>query len=298
MVHKTIQGMRQFRKALHPSKTIGFVPTMGNLHDGHLSLVNAARQQNDIVVVSIYVNPTQFAPTDDLEHYPRTLELDTQLLQQHNVDVLFCPDTLYSPHHTVTIHPNLHCREDTERPGHFSGVATVVTKLFNIVQPSAAYFGQKDAAQCVLVRKLVDDLNMDYITIHVQETIREPDGLAMSSRNSYLTPCQRGMAPLLYQSLVACQQLYQSTSNVAQLRQCIETVLVQSRQQKNSTKKEQEELQVQYVCIDRADTLEPFDNNPMAMIPHECGALVSVAVRLGRTRLIDNVILPPKSATT
>ena len=209
------------REVRRSGKRLGFVPTMGALHQGHLSLVRTARSQSDIVVVSIFVNPKQFGPTEDFSRYPRTFEQDSALLQAEKADYIFAPlvEEMYAPGATswVTVEEISERLDGRSRPGHFRGVTTVVSKLFNIIQPDLAFFGQKDAAQVAIIRKMVSDLNFD-VRIVVCPIVREQDGLAMSSRNVYLTPEQRKQAIVLYRSLMRVQTLAdQGESDAAKL---------------------------------------------------------------------------------
>jgi len=249
---------------------------------GHLSLVKEARNHNEIVVASIYVNPTQFGPNEDLAKYPRQLERDTNLLNSMGVDYLFCPLEMYNDHHCCFVEPEGFddLREGRARPGHFRGVATIVTKLFNIVQPTTAYFGQKDAAQCVLIRRLVKDLNMD-LDIQVMNTVREEDGLAMSSRNAYLNKEERKAAVILYKSLCAGREVYESAFasqmpiDAEIIRETVECIL----------KEEPLVSQIEYVAVDSKETMQPLKEVGVD------GAIVSIACKVGSVRLIDNFIL-------
>lgn len=285
-VHQSIESFRSMRKSIPSSVSVGYVPTMGALHDGHLSLVKEARTKNDVVIASIFVNPTQFGQGEDLDKYPRQLERDTELLGDLGVDHLFAPECgmMYGKNHITYVDPvgfdNI--PEGKSRPGHFRGVATVVTKLFNIVQPTSAYFGQKDAAQCCLIRRIVKDLNMD-VNIVVMDTVREKDGLAMSSRNAYLTPGERRAAPVVYKSLCAARDLYQSALKsdgalpipARSLADAVEEVL----------RSEELVSNVQYVTVDDRETMQPLTEVGSA------GAIVSLACKVGSVRLIDNIIL-------
>lgn len=256
--------------------------TYPSTRTGHLSLVKEAREKNDIVVASIYVNPTQFGPNEDLDKYPRQLEADRSLLEEMGVDHLFCPSEMYTRNHRCFIDPigfdNL--REGSARPGHFRGVATIVTKLFHIVQPTRAYFGQKDAAQCVLIQRLVSDLDMD-VTVEVMPTVREEDGLAMSSRNAYLSTEEREAAVVLFKSLSAAKELYEGSfaGNLPMDSSIlVETVM-------NVLESEPLVKKVEYVSVDCKETMEPMkDIGPE-------GAIISLAVKIGNVRLIDNFIL-------
>src|ERR1700744_2074105 len=198
------------KEAHRAGKRVGFVPTMGALHEGHLSLVRTARTQTDVVITSVFVNPRQFGPNEDFAKYPRTVEKDSAMLAAEKTDYLFLPtvEEMYPPgtESWVTVQGLSEKLDGRSRPGHFNGVTTVVAKLFNIVQPDFAFFGQKDAAQVAVINKMVRDLNFD-VKIVVCPIVRETDGLAMSSRNAYLTPEQRKQALVLYRSLMRVQTL-------------------------------------------------------------------------------------------
>jgi len=265
------------RQAARSGKTLGFVPTMGALHEGHLALVRAARARCNVTVVSIFVNPLQFAPTEDLAKYPRPLERDAALLEQLGVDLLFLPtaDEMYpAGAQTYVLVDELSNKLDgTSRPGHFRGVATVVTKLFEIVRPDCAFFGQKDAAQVAVLRKLVHDLDMD-VEIVVCPIVREKDGLAMSSRNVYLTPEQRQQALVLHRALMRVQMLAdQGERNAAKLIEVGKQVIA-----------EEPAARLDYFALVHPDTLDPVADVTR-------GALVAVAAYFGTTRLIDNILL-------
>lgn len=251
---------------------------MGYLHEGHLALVRQARAECGAVAVSIFVNPTQFAPHEDFTRYPRNLERDLDLLREEQVDLVFTPtpETIYPPDFGtyVVLADADSVLEGAARPGHFRGVATVVCKLLNIVQPTRAYFGQKDAQQTAVIRQMVRDLNMPY-GIVVAPTVREADGLAMSSRNSYLTPEQRRIAPLIYAALCAAEARYRvGERDAGQLRELIAAGLRRAP-----------ELQPEYISI-----ADPLTLRELAQIG-ERGALFSLAVRLGNVRLIDNIVV-------
>jgi len=274
-VAATIGDMKRLRLEL--AEPVGFVPTMGYLHEGHLSLVRHARTENPSVVVSIFVNPTQFGPQEDFERYPRDLESDLALLEKEGADVVFMPPVveMYPPQFNswVEVGGVTERLEGATRPGHFQGVTTVVAKLFNIVQPTRAYFGQKDAQQAIVIRKMVADLDMN-LEIVTLPTVREPDGLAMSSRNTYLNPEERQAATVLYQALTLAQRLYAGGERDAE----------KLRQQMLSLIKQQPLANVDYVSIADSTTLTELDKvSPPA--------LVSIAVKIGKTRLIDNVVL-------
>ncbi len=275
-VVNTIQELRSARHAL--PEPVGLVPTMGFLHEGHLSLVRRARQECASVVASIFVNPTQFGPSEDLAAYPRDLPRDLALLEKEGVDLVWAPspEVMYPEGYQtwVTVEEVTKPLEGAMRPTHFRGVATVVAKLFNGVQPAKAYFGQKDAQQVAVIRRMVIDLNfpLEVVVCPIQ---READGLAMSSRNVYLNPQERQSATVLYRSLCAGKEAYQAGERDAnRLKQIVRSVL------------DQEPLaKPQYVSCADPDTLQELD------IIRE-RALVSMAVYLGKTRLIDNFILP------
>ncbi len=271
----TIAGMRQLRQSL--AEPVGFVPTMGFLHEGHLSLVKKARNDNKSVVVSIFVNPTQFGPQEDFKTYPRDTRRDLSLLEREKTDIVFMPPAagMYPPgfNSWVEVSQVTERLEGASRPGHFRGVTTVVAKLFNIVQPTRAYFGQKDAQQALVIKKMAADLNMNLEVITLP-TVREPDGLAMSSRNTYLDTEQRRAAIVLYQALTAVKRLYyQGERNAAYLRQHLTTII-----------HKQPLADIDYVSIASNETLEELET---VAAP----ALVSLAVRIGATRLIDNIAL-------
>jgi pantoate--beta-alanine ligase len=265
------------REARRQGKRLGLVPTMGALHEGHLSLVRAARAQSQVVAVSIFVNPLQFGPNEDFNKYPRSLERDCQLLEAEHVDVVFAPAAkdMY-PEGAATIVEVQGLSEKLcggSRPGHFRGVTTVVAKLFHIVEPDVAFFGQKDAAQVTIIRKMVRDLNMD-IEIVGCSIVREHDGLALSSRNSYLDPQQRKVATVLYRSLMRVHTLSDTGERrAAQLTAAGKEVIA-----------EEPSVRLDYFEIVNEDTLDPVEDVSQ-------GALVAVAAFVGNTRLIDNVVL-------
>lgn len=250
---------------------------MGALHQGHVSLVQRARAENEFVAVSIFVNPTQFAAGGDFDKYPRTLERDMELLKPFGVDLVFAPfnDEIYPPNFQtyVTVEEITKPLEGEMRPGHFRGVATVVTKLFNIVQPDRAYFGQKDAQQVAVIKQLVRDLNMP-LEIVVGETLREENGLAMSSRNEYLSREERNAASVLYRALCAARDAYASGERAGEkLRAVMRAVLNQEPR-----------ANVEYVSAADPLTLQELDEI-------KNGVLLSMAVRFGTTRLIDNILI-------
>jgi pantoate--beta-alanine ligase len=274
-VVETIFEVRALRRKLRG--TVGFVPTMGYLHEGHFALVKQARAENSAVIVSIYVNPTQFGPREDFGSYPRDLNRDLELLREGGVDIVFVPsdDQMYSPEFNtwVDVEKVSERLEGASRPGHFRGVATVVAKLFNIVQPTKAYFGQKDAQQLVVIKRMVADLNMT-IEIVVVPTVRESDGLAMSSRNIYLGPEERKAAKILFRALTLARQLKLGGEKDAG----------KIRRQMTSLIQKEPLAKTDYVSIVDAETLEELD-----LIDHR--VLVTLALRIGKTRLIDNMYL-------
>ncbi len=255
----------------------GLVPTMGYLHEGHLSLVRRAHAENDRVAVSIYVNPIQFAPTEDLSNYPRDLERDLALLEKETVDLVFTPsDAVMYPagfQTAVTVAEVAKPLEGASRPTHFQGVATIVAKLFNIVQPSRAYFGQKDAQQAIVLRQMVRDLNFNLALI-VCPIVREPDGLALSSRNKYLSPDERKAALVLSRALKQAQTAFDSGERDAQkIRQAmIELITAEPL------------ARLDYVSVADSETLIELD-----VIKRK--TLFSMAVFIGQTRLIDNMMV-------
>jgi pantoate--beta-alanine ligase len=276
---KVIENIQEMSLACREaSRPLGLVPTMGALHEGHLALVRQARGENVTAVVSIFVNPAQFGPQEDLAHYPRDLERDLGLLREEGVDLVFtpAPEAVYPPGFDTWVNAGTMATklEGAVRPGHFRGVATVVTKLFNIIRPDRAYFGQKDGQQTLVVRQLARDLNMG-LDIVVVPTVREPDGLALSSRNVYLTPEQRRAAPVVYRGLCRARELWhEGARDAEQIRQALWQAL------------ESEPLieRIDYVSVADADTLEELDTI-------QGRAMVSIAVKLGVPRLIDNIIL-------
>jgi pantoate--beta-alanine ligase len=277
-VFSTVDGVREaVRAAQAAGRTVGFVPTMGALHAGHLSLVDAARAECDSTVVSIFVNPTQFGPQEDLNRYPRDFDQDLRLLGERGCDLVFAPsvDEMYPDGHetSVDVGPLGHELEGEYRPDHFRGVATVVLKLFQIVPADVAYFGRKDYQQSLVVQKLAGDLNVP-IVIRVCPTVREPDGLAMSSRNAYLSADQRRQALLLSQSLQLAERLAkQGERDVRRIR---EKMLEQLRAAGG--------VELQYIAFVADGTL-----TPVASL--EGPTTVAIAAKVGKTRLIDNLLL-------
>jgi len=274
-IAETISAMKFLRRSA--SGTVGFVPTMGYLHEGHLSLVRHSCKENTVTAVSIFVNPTQFGPKEDFKTYPRNTERDLKMLKEVGTDIVFMPpaEEMYPDKYSTWVDvENLTSRLEGEiRPGHFRGVTTVVNKLFNIVEPTKAYFGQKDAQQALVIEKMVRDLNMN-LEIVVLPTIRESDGLAMSSRNVYLDENQRKAATILFKSLTLASDLHkEGEKNASRIKQKM-TQLIQTEPLGT----------IDYISIADTETLEE--------LPDIKGkALVSLAVRFGHTRLIDNFII-------
>lgn len=279
-IAKTIAALRQARATLVSTsgRSLGLVPTMGALHAGHRSLLRRARQECDVVAASIFVNPLQFAPTEDLDRYPRTFEADCQMLEAEGVDLLFAPtsEQMYPGGATTVVHvQGIEDRLDgASRPGHFTGVATVVAKLFHLIAPTRAYFGQKDAAQLAILRQMVRDLNFD-LEIIACPTVREEGGLALSSRNAYLSPDERTRALLLSRTL---QHIL---SGIAWGMRDSATLLADARA---------------LLATDPAVTLDYLAIvNPMTLLPvtvADPSTLIAIAARVGATRLIDNVVVP------
>jgi pantoate--beta-alanine ligase len=260
------------------TKSIGFVPTMGALHDGHMGLVRRARQENDITVVSIFVNPLQFGPSEDFTMYPRDLEGDMEKLRVEGTDILFIPDValMYPEGFLTQVEVDKISDElcGAFRPGHFKGVATVVTKLFHIVKPARAYFGQKDFQQAAIIRKLVKDLDMD-IDVVVCPTIRERDGLAMSSRNVYLTKERREAAAIIYRCLTEASDLINSgIIKTAPVKRAMHERLLNEPAVSG---------------IDYAGIYDPETLNELSEIKN--AVLIAIAVKIGNTRLIDNMLV-------
>jgi pantoate--beta-alanine ligase len=277
-VAKTIESVRNLVKvARNKGGKIGFVPTMGALHIGHISLIEAAVKKCDFVVVSIFVNPTQFGAGEDLEKYPRPLEADLEVCRKAGVEVVFTPtEKQMYPQENLTW---VNVEKLTEqlcgrfRPGHFRGVATVCAKLFNIVEPDIAFFGQKDAQQAIIIKKMVADLNMP-LEITICPTVRQTDGLAVSSRNQYLTEEQKKDATLIYKSLQKCREMINTDTKETQE---IVTQMRKILQQAPS-------IEIEYISIVDAGTLQTIE--------HITGkVLTAVAVRIGSARLIDNILV-------
>jgi len=266
------------KKHLLRGRSLGFVPTMGALHAGHLSLIKRAKMENDVVIVSIFVNPLQFGPAEDLDKYPRDIEEDIRKLRQEDIDILFLPDNnlMYPQSFSTSIEVGALSERlyGKFRPGHFRGVATVVAKLFNIITPTRAYFGQKDFQQTVIIKKMAKDLNFD-VDIIACPTMREHDGLAMSSRNVYLDKEQRRAACVLYRCLIKASDTVQSgVTSGKKIRELMKDII----------SSEPLIAGIDYASVYDPETLEEVDeikNN----------VLFAVAVRIGKTRLIDNIFL-------
>lgn len=277
-----IGTIAELRSALLPlrreGKRIVCVPTMGALHEGHLKLMDAAKLNGDVLVATIFVNPLQFGPNEDLNKYPRTIERDITLLSERGVNFVFTPspEEMYSPDHAthVSISPADSTFEGAIRPGHFTGVLTVVTKLFNIVQPDAAIFGQKDLQQLSMIRRMVHDLDMpiDIVSVPI---VREADGLAMSSRNRYLSESDRVRAGMLYKSLMAVRKSFED-SGVLKSQELVRIG--------REVLEQDDEIRVDYLA-----TVDPSTFNEVTTASRGTGVIV--AARIGSTRLIDNIIL-------
>ncbi|MGM0501436.1 MAG: pantoate--beta-alanine ligase [Bacillota bacterium] len=276
-VYQTIDGIKGFI-AGQDDKSIGFVPTMGYLHEGHLALMKQAKKENDVVIVSIFVNPTQFGPGEDYDQYPRDIDRDAELAASVGVDAVFNPDSseIYTPNFSTTVEVSGITDKlcGARRPGHFSGVCTIVTKLFNIITPRRAYFGQKDAQQVAVIKKMVRELNFD-IVIKTVPIVREEDGLAVSSRNKYLDQEQREAATVLYEALQLAKKMVRNDGcreGKAIREQTIEFI-------------EQEPL----ADIDYVEVVNQNDLEQAEVI--EGKVLIAVAVYIGETRLIDNLMM-------
>ncbi len=271
--------LREVADLRRQGKKVGLVPTMGALHRGHLSLVEAALAECDVCVVSIFVNPSQFGPSEDFDKYPRTLDADLDALAGAGAQIAFVPDTsaVYGPLHATWVEVGSVAEplEGQCRPGHFRGVATIVLKLFNMAGTNAAYFGQKDYQQAQVIRRMVDDLDVP-IDVRVCPIVREPDGLAMSSRNAYLSPDERRRAVSLYESLRRAETMIgQGETDAQRIREAVEGILLQQGQG-----------QIEYVALADPETLSPVEK-----ITGE--TLIALAVRIGATRLIDNCLARP-----
>lgn len=280
-IFESIAALRAFlRDARQAGKSVGLVPTMGALHEGHLSLLRIAAAENDIVVASIFVNPTQFGSHEDVDAYPRTLAEDSRLADQAGVSALFHPtvEEIYQPGNATWVEVVGSLTEGLcgrARPGHFRGVTTVVSRLFAIVQPDRAYFGQKDAQQVQILKRMTQDMCFD-IQIRVLPTVREKDGLAMSSRNTYLSPAERQAALILSRSLDHARQLVAAGERTTAVIEAAVKAFIQTEHM---------------ACIDYVELVHPDDLVKRDLL--ERAALLAIAVRIGTTRLIDNTILEP-----
>ncbi|MFC1570559.1 pantoate--beta-alanine ligase [Candidatus Omnitrophota bacterium] len=274
-----IEEMKEYsQNARSQGKRIGFVPTMGYLHEGHLSLVRAAREECDEVIVSIFVNPTQFSPGEDLEKYPRDIERDKALLDEESVDVIFAPnpEEMYPEGLVAEVKVDESLTQGLcgrSRPGHFEGVATVVAKLFSIISPDKSYFGQKDAQQALVVKRMTGDLDIS-VEIRIMPIIREEDGLAMSSRNTYLSEEERSQAKNLYRALKKSKKIISegelTSSNI--------------KKEMESVISEGVDTRLDYIEVVDADTLASLDSV-------KSNTLIAVAAFVGKTRLIDNIVI-------
>ncbi len=275
---KTVAGMRRFSRSAHGlGKKIGFVPTMGFFHEGHLSLIRRARKECDIIVVSIFVNPTQFGPQEDLERYPRDLSRDKRLARECGTDIIFAPSVaeMYPEGYSTFVEEEQLSRYlcGRSRPGHFRGVSTVVLKLFNIVMPDIAYFGLKDAQQALIIKRMVSDLNVD-VRIRVMPIVREPDGLALSSRNQYLAPDEREAALILHKALTAAKIMIDTGERSGStMRSGLRKLIAREKH-----------ARIDYVEVVDADTLERVERLKGKV-------MIALAIHIGRTRLIDNIVI-------
>lgn len=272
-IARTVEEAKQITRAWRRNgETIGLVPTMGYLHEGHASLIERARKENDRVVVSVFLNPTQFAPNEDLESYPRDFDRDCALCEKIGADLVFHPEPeemYHDPHAFVNIDLLSSTMDGAARPIHFRGVCTVVSKLFNIMQPDNAYFGQKDAQQLAIVKKMAADLNFD-VKVNSCPIVREADGLAKSSRNTYLSAEERAAAPILFKAIQKGQEIIEPGMRAADLEAAMKDVLA-SEPLANT----------EYVTAVDALTMQPVETI-------DRDVLVAMAVRIGTTRLIDN----------
>ena len=277
LIEKIADLREEIKRFKREGKIIGFVPTMGYFHEGHLSLMDIARKRSDVLVVSIFVNPIQFGPNEDYNRYPRDLKRDLKLAEERGVDIVFHPDNREMYQENFQTYVNVEkltkgmCGK--YRPGHFRGVTTVVAKLFNIVQPDVAVFGQKDAQQAIVIKRMVRDLNFP-VEIVVGPIIREHDGLAMSSRNTYLNDEERKQAPMIYKALkVAREKVKMGNRDATKLKEIIENTIATAPL-----------ARIEYVEIVDDENLEPVSEV-------KPGTLAAVAVWFGKTRLIDNIYL-------
>ena len=276
-IARTVEEMKKLRNSIPESQKVGFVPTMGYLHEGHLSLLKQARKENDTVILSIFVNPIQFGPNEDLDRYPRDFERDERLAKEVGTDIIFypTPEQMYPENYSsyvITEGLDKHLC-GAKRPGHFKGVMTVVLKLFNITRPHNTYFGQKDIQQARIIEQMIKDFNLD-INMHICPIVREEDGLAMSSRNVYLSPEERKQAAILYKALTNAKSLFEQGERNAEIIIKETEKLVKSS---NLAK-------IDYVEIVDYDTMSPVKKLGKKSV-------LALAVYFGKTRLIDNIIL-------
>lgn len=280
VITSIIEMQQEADRLRESGKKIGFVPTMGYLHEGHLNLVREAKKNSDVIVMSIFVNPTQFAPNEDFEDYPRNFDRDRLLAEKEGCDIIFYPDAkeMYPDKYLTYVEVEKITRIlcGASRPTHFRGVTTIVSKLFNIVKPHIAVFGQKDYQQAVVIKKMTSDLNFD-IKIIIAPIVREQDGLAMSSRNTYLSPAEREQALVLYQSLKMAEAEILSGENNA------EVIKQKIRQMINK----KPDAVIDYVEIVDSETLE-------SQTSIKSDVVIALAVKVGKTRLIDNIIVKVK----
>ncbi len=274
---RIIKSIDEMKKIKKENTSIGFVPTMGYLHEGHISLIQRAREENDIVVTSIFVNPTQFGPNEDFEKYPRDEKRDLQKCEENGCDIVFLPqkEEIYPRDYLTYVQVEELGKElcGKSRPTHFRGVTTVLTKLFNIIKPDRAYFGQKDAQQLVIVKKMVEDLNMD-VEIIGCPIVREKNGLAISSRNTYLSPEERNDALLLNKSLKLAKNLIENgEKNISTIKREMEKIILSG---KNNT-------------MDYIEFVDTKKLEPVSEIQNK--TLIAIAIKAGNTRLIDNMVV-------
>jgi len=281
VVRKVSMMQKVSDKLRKEDKSIGFVPTMGALHQGHLSLMEKAKKENDILIISIFVNPTQFGPGEDYRRYPRPFEKDRSLAQKEGVDIIFYPTVaeMYRKEYSTNVEVEKLSRGlcGSFRPGHFRGVASVVCKLFNIVKPHVAYFGQKDYQQLRIIKRMVEDLNME-VEIRECAIVREPDGLAISSRNSYLSSQEKEEALSLYRALKCAKSLIKAGSSVSDVISEMEKIVKKERHAK----------------IDYIEIVDPLTLEEVKTIKPGKRVLVALAVWIGKTRLIDNILVKKK----
>jgi pantoate--beta-alanine ligase len=284
--HKLTAIIKSLKKQ---GKTVGFVPTMGCLHDGHISLIKKARKENDIVVLSIFVNPTQFGPKEDYKKYPRNFSRDSAIAKKAGVDIIFAPSAkeMYEDGFSTYIEEtNLsNILEGAIRPGHSRGVTTVVLKLFNIVQPDISYFGQKDYQQAVIIKKMVKDLNLD-TGIKVLPTVREKDGLAQSSRNTYLSKAERKSATILYRSLLEAKRLIANgLTDADEVKKRMQTMIKKENPAPDPTfRRDDAGVNIDYIEIREPETLQTVKKITGNVV-------ILLAVKIGKVRLIDNIII-------